>query len=82
MQRTPSRRSWKAPGTLTGDRTQGSQRYSIRATRVDRHAIEVLMGDGSWVRGITRSGFTDVACFTESPETELITSCTRPYLVK
>ncbi|QES44303.1 hypothetical protein DEJ49_27840 [Streptomyces venezuelae] len=44
----PTRRSCKAPGTLAGDRTQGSQQYSIRATRVDRRAAELLVADGSW----------------------------------
>ncbi len=37
----------KGPDTQGGDRIQGSQHYSIRATWVDRHAVEVLPGHGS-----------------------------------
>ncbi|GDY62218.1 hypothetical protein SAV14893_016110 [Streptomyces avermitilis] len=47
VQLAPSRRSWKAPDTLAGDRTQGSQQYSIRATYVDRHAAQLLVEGGS-----------------------------------
>ncbi|GEC08364.1 hypothetical protein SSP24_60190 [Streptomyces spinoverrucosus] len=37
-----------APDSLAGDRTQGSQQYSIWATCVDWHAAELLPGDGTW----------------------------------
>ncbi|GGQ78857.1 hypothetical protein GCM10010261_12600 [Streptomyces pilosus] len=39
----PSRRSSKVPGTLTGDRTQGSQQYSIWATCVDWRAAQRIL---------------------------------------
>ncbi|GHB18691.1 hypothetical protein GCM10010377_05550 [Streptomyces viridiviolaceus] len=45
----PSRRSFKVLNPLSGDRTQGSQQYSIRATCVDWHAVQLL------ARGGTRS---------------------------
>ncbi|GGZ45864.1 hypothetical protein GCM10010308_15790 [Streptomyces vinaceusdrappus] len=41
VQLAPSRRSFTVPGPLSGDRTQGSQQYSIRATCVDWHAARL-----------------------------------------
>ncbi|GGO38347.1 hypothetical protein GCM10012286_13260 [Streptomyces lasiicapitis] len=80
VQRAPSRRSWLVPGTLAGDRTQGSQHYSIRATRVDRHAAELLMGEGSWRQPVPRDVRSDVASFTKKPEPEPFASDIRPFL--
>ncbi len=59
----------KAPDSLAGDRTQGSQQYSIWTTCVDCRAAELLPGSGTWARGADFS-ITSVAYFTESPDAE------------
>ncbi|GAA3845363.1 hypothetical protein GCM10022403_091610 [Streptomyces coacervatus] len=47
VQLAPSRQSLKVTDALAGDRTQGSQQYSIRATCVDWRAAQLLATDGT-----------------------------------
>ena len=47
VQLAPSWRSLKAADALAGDRTQGSQQYSIRATCVDWRAAQLLARGGA-----------------------------------
>jgi hypothetical protein len=77
----PFRRSDEAPCALSGDLTQGSQQYSIWTTCVDWHALNFLCGWGLEcpLRG---PKILNVAYFTESPETELLVSSVRPFLVQ
>ncbi|GGR88869.1 hypothetical protein GCM10010220_46660 [Streptomyces parvulus] len=48
VQLAPSWRSFKAQNPLSGDRAQGSQQYSIRATCVDWHAAQLLARGRAW----------------------------------
>ncbi|GAA2252197.1 hypothetical protein GCM10010415_10070 [Streptomyces atrovirens] len=50
VQLAPSRRSFAVPGTLTGDRAQGWQEYSIWATCVDWHAAQRILYDPRTLR--------------------------------
>ncbi|GAA2434111.1 hypothetical protein GCM10010421_24420 [Streptomyces glaucus] len=62
----PFRRSVRVLRTLTGDRTQGSQQYSIRATCVDWHAARLPARGATWppwreLPGLRRGEFHAIA---------------------